>query len=179
MQKRGPVFLLTFLFLILMFIVGVRYGQHVEQANKQINALLSIPPTKAAPTTGPVGFKTYAHQGCGVQFLYPNSVFVSEEASQSARLTQNETIAVSFSCEKTDPFLLDLKTQKVSTEEALFQNKKIPVQLVKTGGATVEYFSLLNSITGKTVYFAVDKAFYPLLESSLKFFLPKPTSVPK
>lgn len=41
---KKPVFLIFFLILILIFILGVRYGQSIERNNKIIDYILSITP---------------------------------------------------------------------------------------------------------------------------------------
>lgn len=46
-MKTRPYLLLFFLIIILIFILGVRYGQRVEKNNKVVDYLLNLP----SPTT--------------------------------------------------------------------------------------------------------------------------------
>ena len=100
-KKIGPYILLFTLTIVLIFIVGVRYGQNVEKTNKAVNTyLLSITPTKTVPTTPPLQFQTYTSKSCGISFLYPDSLTKVEESSTSAQFNQGEETAIKFICEK-------------------------------------------------------------------------------
>jgi hypothetical protein len=174
MQKKGPALLIVALIVILVFILGVRYGQRVEKTNKNIEALLTLGPTKPQPTQSAVGYETYDGTACGAQFLYPDDLRVENESSQSANITGGDQ-RITFSCGATNPFLALLEGQKVASDELTLLNRVVPVQLA---GADV-YFTLTNNLTGRQVYFVVTKALIPLFNTSLEFVLPPtPTLAP-
>lgn len=143
-QKPGPYILFFSLIAILVFIIGIRYGQNVEKTNKKVNFYLSLPPTKPpAPTETPLEFNTYKHPGCGLSFLYPNSLKIEKESSYSAKL-KNGKIFISFDC------------QKNATAEPTIDPKY----------QTLEKLNLKN---GKKIIFLIEKSLLPLLEKSLEF----------
>jgi len=118
-KKSLPYIFLAILFAILLFILGVRYGQRVEQVNKTISYLISIPPSPpVAPTLPPLGFSTYTHTVCGVSFLIPNLIEKTRESSTSALFsTQKKQLALALSCEKKS--LVQEKEEKITTINAL------------------------------------------------------------
>lgn len=177
MKKRGPALLITALIIILVFIVGVRYGQRVEKTNKNVEVLLSLPPTKPVPTQPPVAYETYDGVACGAEFLFPDSLKVDKESSQAANISDGKQ-HITFACGVTNPFLSLLKDQKVASDEVTLLNRAVPVEIAVDN----VYFSLVNSLTGKQVYFAVSKSLLPLLGTSLKFVSPpnlKPSPQPE
>ncbi len=147
MKSKAPLLLLFALTLALIFIVGVRYGQHVEKTNKQNAYTVSLTP-QPLPTAKIAGltFKTFNHKPCGVQFIYPDSLTKKTESTTSARFVENEMLKLAVSCDKTNPFLQALKEDKTATGIAK-----------------------LNTLTGKQIYFFVSKDLLPLIENSLKF----------
>ncbi|MEK7597801.1 MAG: hypothetical protein AAB441_04120 [Patescibacteria group bacterium] len=58
-MKTKPYLFLFFLIVILVFILGVRYGQKVEKNNKAVDYLISITPLPTPPpnTPSPSGIK--------------------------------------------------------------------------------------------------------------------------
>src|SRR5437660_1327007 len=99
LMKKAPYVLLLLLFVILVFIVGVRYGQRVEKANKVIDYVLrltpNVSPTQAQPE---IQFKTYTHTNCGVSFLYPSYLSPQDVSTTSATLAAKEADYVNISC---------------------------------------------------------------------------------
>ncbi len=95
-MKSKSYLLLFFLALILVFILGVRYGQKVERTNKVINYVLSITPTtpisftpneavgEVGPT--PLTYATSESKIWKIKFTYPSYLKVKEDASRSAVL---------------------------------------------------------------------------------------------
>lgn len=140
-NKSGPYILLFILAVILVFIIGVRYGQRVEKANKVVSSFSTITPTRK-PTEPPLEFKTFENKTCGITFLYPSALSVQKEGSVSAVLGKNKKHTIAFSCEKANPF---------ATESGELLLKKF------------------NPQNGKFVYFLLSKELSPLLETSLKF----------
>lgn len=143
-QKSGPYILLTVLVVVLVFIVGVRYGQRVEKTNKSVSALLSIPPTKPQPTQVSVTFKTYSGKACGAQFLYPSNLDLAKESSASVQLVKNDVVVLDLNC--------------VASPSAVSKDKKLEIKL--------------NPQTGKKVYFSLSEDLLPLFATSLKFIFP-------
>lgn len=43
-MKKASYFFIFFLFIVLIFILGIRYGQRVEKNNKVVDFILSITP---------------------------------------------------------------------------------------------------------------------------------------
>lgn len=160
-RKTTPYFFLGFLLLILLFIVGVRYGQHVEKTNKLTSYLVSIAPSATpAPSTVPLAFKTYKHTPCGVQFLLPSSFTTVKEGTEGAMLQDAGTIKVSFECQKKPSV-----TQPTTSQTISFQKKMIPVSEMNS----FYVFTLRNPYNNLPVVFSVEKALFPLLEKSFEF----------
>lgn len=160
-RKTTPYFFLGFLLLVLLFIVGVRYGQHVEKTNKFTSYLVSIVPSATlAPSTVPLAFKTYKHASCGVQFLLPTSFTTVKEGTEGAMLQEGGTIKISFECQR-QPTV----TQSTTSQTISFQKKMMPVKEVN-----YHYiFTLRNPYSNLPVEFSVEKGLLPLLEKSLEF----------
>ena len=92
-KKLGPYLLLLLLITVLVFILGVRTGEHVEKSK--------LPPTKPPlPTQPPLEFKTYNHKGCGISFLYPSYFKLEKDSSEEAKISDKNKF-IAFSCGKT------------------------------------------------------------------------------
>lgn len=140
--KRGPIVFLLALVIILVFILGLRYGQRVEKTNKTIDYLLSLPPSKAPqPTQVPLEFKEYVHKGCGVKFLYPTAATIEKESSMSALFSQGSIQSIKLTC--------DLKPALATTEAGLLRR--------------------FNPRNGKTITIVISPLLQPLIEKSLEF----------
>jgi len=82
--KPKTLVLIVVLLLILFFILGVRYGQKVEKANKVIDFILSITPTPKptnTPTPTPLIFKDYKSKRWGLRFKYPKDFEIKESTN--------------------------------------------------------------------------------------------------
>ncbi len=158
-KKSLPYFFLAFLFAILLFILGVRYGQRVEQANKTISYLISLPPSPpVVPTIPPLGFSTYIHTDCGVSFLIPNLIQKTKEGSTSALFsTREKKLALAVSCEK-KPFI-QTKEEKTATINAL--------RVFETTTKDVSSYRLYNPNNGLILTITASKEYLPLLQQSL------------
>lgn len=161
------------LFLILVFIVGVRYGQRVEKTNKVVNYLISLPPSPTIqPTQKPLEFKTYKHDGCKIQFLYPSSLKKIQESSLSARLAGGAHI-LEFDCAKDSAQKL-LESEKLATAEIKFKEKSLKGRLkpdIRTvvGAEPFFLFNISHPLTAKNIFVEISKSLYPLFEKSLEF----------
>ena len=84
-SKLTPYIFLAGLIVVLAFILGTRYGQKVEQTNKAINYMISLPPTKAPlPTPTPWKTENYKSKKWGLQFYFPSFLNVKEDPTSSA-----------------------------------------------------------------------------------------------
>jgi len=151
-MKKGPLFLIVFLLVILFFILGVRYGQKVEKVNKTMNYYLSLPPSQPPATSTPLKFENYSLKGCGIKFLYPTNLKIEAEATYSALFSENKKEAININCEAKNKLAKILGDNKTATTE---------------GNMTT--FKVFNSINGKYVYFSLTNSLYSLINSSLKF----------
>jgi len=160
-RKRTPYLFLGFLLLVLLFIVGVRYGQHVEKTNKLTSYLISIAPSATvASSTVPLAFKTYKHAPCGVQFLLPTSFTTVKEGSEGAMLQEAGTIKISFECIKQSTSVQPTP----STQTISFQKKMIPVKEVNY----LYVFTLRNPLKDIFITFSIEKGLLPLFEKGLE-----------
>lgn len=160
-KKTLPYLFLAFLFAILLFILGVRYGQRVEQVNKTIDYIVKMPPSPTAqPTTQPVAFTEYSHIGCSLSFLIPNTLEKIKESSNSAVFSgQDKKLDIAFSCEKT-PFI------QSKSERIINLNRTI--RSFETETKDAHSYRFYHSITGKVVTLTVRKQYLPLIQKSLE-----------
>ncbi len=169
MRKKGPYILITILIILLVFVLGVRYGQRVERTNKIINYLISLPPSPTAePSQKPVEFQTYSNKVCGIQFLYPNS-WLSSQSTPEARFTDKNGTTILIGCEQPNPIDIKLGDEKIATEEVNFKNKTMTFKIQDAGSRTYYMFKFINPKNSKSIFVDVDKSFYPLFEKSLEF----------
>jgi len=156
-----PYIFLAVLIAILLFILGIRYGQHVEKINKTVEYVISIPPSPtSAPTSIPLAFSNYSHLGCQISFLLPNELEKTKESSSSALFsTREKKLGIALLCEK--------KTySKTDTERIATINKTIRVYEVQTKDTTS--YRMYHPITGKVVTLTVAQQYLPLIEKSLE-----------
>ncbi|MFZ1549724.1 MAG: hypothetical protein WAT72_00735 [Microgenomates group bacterium] len=101
MKNRAPLALLFGLTAVLVFIVGVRYGQHVESTNKQNAYNFSLTPLPQ-PTTQPkqVKYSMFTHKLCKISFVIPDTLKKIKESSVSAIFEENSNTVLSFTCDK-------------------------------------------------------------------------------
>jgi len=162
MKIKSYIFLIV-LFVILVFIIGVRYGQKVEQANKTINYYLSPPPTKQ-PSPHPIqDYKMFIHSGCAISFLYPSTFTVEKNSTQEAYFTQDKIKALTFSCYPTSvtrPPVPKMWSQQFKDQE---------IQINNNG------FMLYHKYTKQYITINIDPKYYPLFEKSFEFLSLTPT----
>ena len=165
---KKALFFLFFLFTILAFIIGVRYGQRVEKANKIIDFRLSLPPSPTSqPTQQPLEFKTLTHKQCSLQFVYPNFLNQEKATSTSAKLTKENQRQFEVYCSKNDAIVEILNDKDIDSEELSFQGKKIQAKSIQKNEVYV--FRFIHPRTGKTIYVSIHQSLFPLFESSLEF----------
>jgi hypothetical protein len=164
-MKKAPVILLVLLLMICVFVGGIRYGQKVANTDAVVSYIKTH--LKPSPTPSPLpltGFKTYKNNGCGVQFLYPDSLVVKKDASDEAILEDKGTKKVlSVACPK--GVITPLVT-KVSTAEMTFKNKSLKVFITEDKYLT---FNLRNPQNGRNIAVSLDKKLYELFENTLQY----------
>jgi hypothetical protein len=170
MTKRlTPYIAIGIMLLILFFIFGVRYGQRVEKTNKTISYLISQFPTKKPePTIKPLEFSTYQLQGCGIQFLYPDSLEKQKETSVSAEFSERKEKVLVIDCDQRSPLAQIIKDDAVASEEIKLNNKPIRAKLNRVKSGDLYVFQMKN-LSGKSIYISILKSLYPLFEKSFEF----------
>ena len=165
MKIKSYIFL-SVLIVVLVFILGVRYGQKVEQTNKVISYLISITPAPTAVPTVPLEFEKYSNKTCGIEFTYPSTVEVKSESTGSALLVGTGGY-IAIDCNRINDMLTVINDKQTATASVTFKNRPLAVKTAAQGEDYV--FSFYNPQKGKNVYATVDKRLYPLFESSLQF----------
>lgn len=170
-QKIGPFVLLGSLFIVLVFILGVRYGKHVEKTDKVIAYVLSITPTKTPEPTKPASYLTFLNKGCGVQFLYPEILKVDKNGTAEASLKEGSAEAVQLSCEKNNEIqkIVFSSDSKIATEEVKFKAATIKARTDQKNSSSMLYFQIRNPQNGKMVSVAILKNYFPLFASTLQY----------
>lgn len=164
MTRNAYIFLFSLL-LILVFIIGLRYGQRVEKANKAISFILSMPPTKPPTPQPTLAFLTYEHKGCKVRFLYPSSLEKVNESSTSAEFTAEGKKELTLNCNKSNPlFSLLADTTQTATESIVFRNVHLTAKIQND----MRIFSLQQSGDKPSLVFSIAQNLIPLLEKSLE-----------
>lgn len=85
-MKLKSYFFLIFLFVVLVFILGVRYGQKVEKNNKIIDYLLRLPSPTVPISPTPPAYTEYKSKKWGLKFTYPANLEIKEDATAPAVL---------------------------------------------------------------------------------------------
>lgn len=98
MNDKAPFFLLFGLTVVLVFVIGLRYGQYVERTNTQNAVVASSTPEPKMIPKKPVGYSSFKHNGCGVELLIPTSLSKASESSTSAVFHDESRAVLSFSC---------------------------------------------------------------------------------
>lgn len=166
-NKIGPYIFIAILVIVLFFILGVRYGQKVEKTNKTIDYVISLTPAKN-PTPPPIGFKPYSSKVCGLSFLYPDTLSLDKEATDTAEFFQDKKLKIKIDCTKKN-ISPTVAEAKIATEEIMLKNKKMMVEINHNDQGFLYKFSLKNSINLKNIDIIIDKNLYPLFEKSLEF----------
>lgn len=171
MRNLLPYLFLLVLVIILVFVGGIRYGRNVEQANKAVNYVLSLPPTQPPTTPAPqtVGFYQVESKLCGIKFLLPSTLAKDKVSSLSGIFVEktSKTASFSFSCEPKNGILAMLESNKLATAEISFQTANIKAKTDPK--KTILYFQTINRLNGKQLFFSLEKHLLPLLDSSLTF----------
>jgi len=84
LRKPGPYILLITLSLILIFILGVRYGQSVEKNNEKVDFYLSLPPTKAPPTPTAMIYQESKSKKSNIKYTFPANLEMKESTNSAS-----------------------------------------------------------------------------------------------
>lgn len=166
-MKRQTYLFLFFLGLIAFFVVGFRYGQHTNQIDKNLLTILKITPTVVPSLTPSIeNYTTFDNPGCHFQFLLPVSISVGKSGSNSAQLQfPSGEKALSFQCGQVNTLNTLIDTKHTATASVTFQQRKI----TEYTDDTMTYFVVKHPLRAFSVFFAVHKNLYPLLEETLQF----------
>jgi hypothetical protein len=170
-KKVTPYLFLGILLLILIFILGVKYGKKVEVTNRELKFIhgLTLTPTPSPIPTKPVAFSMYTNKECGIQFLYTKELLVNEasfEAHFKETGTQSDLIYIN--CAKTSILPKLIEENKLATQEMKLKNQTIKTYVKGTDAEKVT-FQVKNPSNGKLITVVIDKNLYPLFENTVQY----------
>jgi hypothetical protein len=169
-KKILPFLFLVFLLLLISFIIGMRYGKHIESLNSSYEVSPS-PPSPDGTEDGegkePItSFLLYQNATCEIEFLYPDILTINE-SSGSATLTKNTNSIIEFNCDSpTAP-----KGKKNKT--ILFQNEPIKATLIEEENHELYRFVITHPDNDKDISITVHAAYLSLLGRTLQYELSK------
>lgn len=163
-MKTKSYLFLFFLLSVLLFIVGVRYGQRVEKTNKNIENVLKIP-TSTPKNVAPLIFLTLENKNCGIKLLYPDSFQKTDVSSSSGALKEDGENVFQFNCDQKNPIKTLFEDKTIATTTSQLQNKLISVKIKDNN--VILYVK--NPKNLKNIYMEVKNSFFPLLNKSLEF----------
>lgn len=163
-SKMLPSMFLVSLFCILLFILGLRYGQHVEQINQTTSFLANISPSPtSSPTAIPLAFLPYTHATCGASLLIPSQLLKTQESSSSAVFsTVNKKLAIALSCEK------KLFIQNNNEKRTLLNT----LPAFETMTQDTYSYRIYNAKIGRILTLTTTKEFLPLLQKTFEISKP-------
>lgn len=158
-KKTLPYLFLAFLLAVLLFIVGIRYGQYVEQTNRTSVTVTPSPSPTPIPTKIPLSFTEYTHTGCQISFLVPNELEKTSESSSSALFsTDAKKLAIALSCEK---------GTYVKNEKEIVSTVNTSIRAYEVSTSDTVSYRIYHSFSGKIVTVTVAKSYLPLITKSL------------
>lgn len=101
-NNTKTVILIFVLITIALFLAGFRLGRQVERIDKNyvppVSPTLMVPTVAmATPAESMTKFKTLTHTGCGISFLYPDTLAQTKNSSDSGMIGKGKNL-VSFTC---------------------------------------------------------------------------------
>lgn len=162
--KKGPYILLLSLLAILIFILGLQYGKHIQKIDKTNEYILSLTPSvQPTPTIHEVtGYTTFSNKGCGISFLYPSNFILKKETSTEAQIqTANNNEGIYMQC---DPSQID-EPKGASTEAQIASEDAL---LYKDSSSPYLEMRIRNS-DNKLVQIQMLKELEPLISNSFSF----------
>ena len=160
-KKIIPFAFLGLLLLIVIFIIGVKYGRQVAEVDKTIKFLISITPTKAiTPSPQPsISYLSYSNEDCGVEFLYPSDLSITYESSTGGQLKNKNKDTIEFGCRLNAPLIKNMPN--TATTSVMIQDKEITAS--KSGDIYIFGIKVKND----TIQFAVSSRLKALMEKTL------------
>lgn len=173
-MKLRPYMFLLVLILVIIFILGVRYGQRVEKNNKVIEWYLTrmpTPTTPITPTLPEVAYDTYKDKTCGVSFLYPKNLKAEVSTASAVFKSGDGMTELTVQCDRQQNKLItQLDTEKLATKEMTFKQQKIQGREGQlNSGKSMVGFTIRNPINNEFILFILNKNLYPLIEKTLQF----------
>lgn len=162
--KKGPYILILSLVIILIFIFGFQYGKHVESTNKSLNYILSITPTSKKLNVDTknsiVAYKKYINSQCGISFVYPITIHISDQASPEAKADLKDKNIILVNCQS------DLPEVKGSSSEAKLDNKNA-IKYTETNSSYIYYY--IHNVNNKRISIKIPKDLDSLIVQTFKF----------
>ncbi len=169
-RRMLPYLFLIALIVILVFILGVRYGSGVSVKNQVVQFVLSLTPTPNQPTALPtLTFMNFENKHCGLRFTYPSFLLIEKESTTSASFAQNSTRALSILCDKKTLQLDPSENERFATQEVTLKNQKITSRVEKGEKGEFFHFQIKNPRNGKVISVTVEKNLFPLFEKTVEF----------
>lgn len=162
---------LLFLFAVLLFIVGFRYGRYVEKIDKTYIPPISQTPQATNPTTSPAPTTTlqlepFKHAECKINFFYPNYMSEEKISSQESQLTGNGQ-TLTFSCNRQMVFAKREAIQELQeAQQATISGQRVPLYAPDKDRLL---FIVQNPVLGRSVYFETNASLLSLLQQTLRF----------
>lgn len=164
-KKIGPYLFLAFLFIIVVFIVGVRYGQFINTINRTVTPPVKPTTAPVPPISSPLEFKSYVSKLCALEFLYPSSLTVQESTREA--LLKGGKQHIHISCTEQNSMDKTLGDDHIATAELSFRRR--PIKAKSTEDGSTYTFSFIHPNTGKRITVELSKTLFPLFDKSLSF----------
>lgn len=119
--KKGPYILLATLIIVVVFLLGLQYGKHIQEIDQSFEYVLSLTPTQQpSPSTTPISsYAVFSNSGCAISFLYPDSLHAVKESSTEALIsTETNTKSIYMLCDQSK-----IASSKGASTEAQLDNK--------------------------------------------------------
>lgn len=166
-KKAGPYIFIVTLVIVLIFVIGVRYGQKVEKINKETSYLLTkYPMLSPTPTSSPTEYKTIVLKTCGISFLIPNTLTIDRETSSSAKISDVKKEVLFVDCDSISSLQAVLDDIKIATAAIKFKNKTYTVKEKK--GDNNVYIFILKAFAKQPLNILVSKTLLPLFDKTLE-----------
>lgn len=166
-KKPGPYIFIVALVIVLIFVIGVRYGQQVEKVNKETSFLLTkYPEPSPTPTSSPTKYKTIVLKSCGISFLIPDTLTIERETSSSSTITDAKKEALALDCDSASSLQTMLDDKKIASASITFKNKTYSVK-EKKGDNNVYIFKLV-AFAKQPLNILVSKTLLPLFDKTLE-----------
>lgn len=162
-RKKGPLVVFFLLIIVLIFIIGVRYGQNVERMNKVIDHILKLTPA-VKPTVSAIEYKMHTVPFCGVSFLYPSNLKLDSDSSTSAGFIKESLVELQVNCAPENK-LESLYADTTATASVTFQGKNTIVKKMDD----LYILNFRNTKNSRIVFVLIEKKLLSLFDGSLKF----------